>query len=299
MSTNGDVTIAVQAEGVEQAGDAVDGDGGLGGGGGGGDGGGGGGQFGAFTKGGIVGGILASLESVVSFVKPILDILNAFLAPIAVILLRLLQPFMTGLIKLLPPWLNFMDAVLGFLGWWEGILNGIYGWLFALPGKIWQAIKNGASWIANGAASIGAATWDAIKSGAAWIVNGAVGIAEETWKAIKNGAAWIANGTVDLAKGAWDAVTSVLNDLWDEIKSLPGDIGSAIGNKIPQFASGGVVSGPTLATVGEAGPEAIIPLDRLEAMLSQQGGGGSTTVQIGGGLAPFVESVNRDPDISL
>jgi hypothetical protein len=38
------------------------------------------------------------------------------------------------------------------------------------------------------------------------------------------------------------------------------------------FANGGVVTGPTNALIGEAGPEAVIPLDRLnEVMGSQQG----------------------------
>ena len=32
---------------------------------------------------------------------------------------------------------------------------------------------------------------------------------------------------------------------------------------IPGFATGGIVTQPTLAMVGEAGPEAIIPLDRM------------------------------------
>jgi len=40
------------------------------------------------------------------------------------------------------------------------------------------------------------------------------------------------------------------------------------------FATGGIVTGPMRAIVGEAGPEAIIPLDRLDSML----GGGAQTI---------------------
>lgn len=51
------------------------------------------------------------------------------------------------------------------------------------------------------------------------------------------------------------------------------NIGNALGNAIPAFASGGIVSGPTLAMVGEyAGavnnPEVIAPLSDLETMMS-------------------------------
>ena len=44
---------------------------------------------------------------------------------------------------------------------------------------------------------------------------------------------------------------------------------------IPMLANGGIVTGPTLAMIGEAGPEAVIPLDRMG-----QVGGGGTTVNI-------------------
>jgi hypothetical protein len=49
---------------------------------------------------------------------------------------------------------------------------------------------------------------------------------------------------------------------------------------IPMLAAGGIVTGPTLAMIGEAGPEAVIPLDRM----SQMGGGGSNvTINVNGG----------------
>lgn len=65
----------------------------------------------------------------------------------------------------------------------------------------------------------------------------------------------------------------------------------ANGNRsaIPMMAAGGIVTGPTLALVGEAGPEAVIPLDRLAGM------GGNTyqiTVQ-GGDPNAIVDALRR------
>ena len=58
-----------------------------------------------------------------------------------------------------------------------------------------------------------------------------------------------------------------------------------IGNiNIPGFANGGIVTGPTLAMVGEKGPEAIIPLSQMGNM-----GGGGVTVNVTGGLATSAE----------
>lgn len=60
--------------------------------------------------------------------------------------------------------------------------------------------------------------------------------------------------------------------------------GFNLGNiKIPGFANGGIVTGPTLAMVGEKGPEAIIPLSQMGTM------GGGVTVNVTGGLATSAE----------
>jgi hypothetical protein len=45
---------------------------------------------------------------------------------------------------------------------------------------------------------------------------------------------------------------------------------------IPKLADGGIVTGPTLALIGEAGPEAVVPLDRA-------GGMGGVTINVNGG----------------
>jgi len=45
------------------------------------------------------------------------------------------------------------------------------------------------------------------------------------------------------------------------------------GNEIPQMAKGGIVTGPTLAMIGEAGAEAVIPLNRLDRMTGGQAKG--------------------------
>ncbi len=46
---------------------------------------------------------------------------------------------------------------------------------------------------------------------------------------------------------------------------------------IPMLANGGIVMGPTLALIGEAGPEAVVPLDQAPNM------GGNVTINVQGG----------------
>jgi uncharacterized membrane protein YjjP (DUF1212 family) len=54
------------------------------------------------------------------------------------------------------------------------------------------------------------------------------------------------------------------------------------GLAIPKMAEGGIVNSPTLALIGEAGPEAVVPLDRMNT-------GGGVTVNVTGGLSTSAE----------
>ena len=60
---------------------------------------------------------------------------------------------------------------------------------------------------------------------------------------------------------------------------------STISSSIPKMADGGIVTGPTLAMIGEAGPEAVIPLSQMGNM----GGGGGVTINVAGGLSTSAE----------
>jgi hypothetical protein len=60
------------------------------------------------------------------------------------------------------------------------------------------------------------------------------------------------------------------------------DITTRLG--IPAMADGGLVTGPTLALIGEAGPEMVVPLNQMGNM-----GGGAITVNVNGGLATSAE----------
>jgi SLT domain-containing protein len=51
---------------------------------------------------------------------------------------------------------------------------------------------------------------------------------------------------------------------------------------IPALAEGGIATGPTLALIGEGkGPEAVIPLDKLEGMMGGGFGNGQNVVVTG------------------
>jgi hypothetical protein len=90
------------------------------------------------------------------------------------------------------------------------------------------------------------------------------------WKNVFNGLARI-----------WNNTLGKLDISIPDIPGLPGR-GQSFGiPNIPYLADGGIVTGPTLAVVGEAGPEVVIPLDRLGSMGA--GGGNNVTINVNGG----------------
>jgi hypothetical protein len=101
-------------------------------------------------------------------------------------------------------------------------------------------------------------------------------------------------GMVNAAIGAVNAIISAYNSipLLPDLPKAPTVPVPQLGKtsntpapgrmSIPRLAEGGIVTGPTLALIGEAGPEAVIPLDRMNT-------GGGVTVNVTGGLSTSAE----------
>ena len=60
---------------------------------------------------------------------------------------------------------------------------------------------------------------------------------------------------------------------------------ATVSSGIPKMADGGIVQRPTLALIGEAGPEAVVPLSKMGGM----GGGGDVNINVNGGMATSAE----------
>lgn len=64
-----------------------------------------------------------------------------------------------------------------------------------------------------------------------------------------------------------------------------GALVKGVGQSYHAFATGGIVTGPTLGLVGEAGPEVIFPLDRLNRFIKGTQGAGAQTVNVVGNIS--------------
>jgi hypothetical protein len=83
------------------------------------------------------------------------------------------------------------------------------------------------------------------------------------------------------------AVSGMVGGVMSVGKAIGGGVSSLVSGAIHAFATGGIVTGPTLAMVGEAGPEAIIPLSAFTGGTGLAGGsfgaGGGIVVNVNGG----------------
>ena len=100
-------------------------------------------------------------------------------------------------------------------------------------------------------------------------------------------AARLLGGLISPAVGLTANILKGLPGLADLFSSDSKPTPSA-GITIPKMASGGIVNGPTLAMIGEAGPEAVIPLSRMGQM------GGGMTITVNAGLISTPDQIGQE-----
>ena len=144
---DGEINVNVRADGVDEAAEDVADGSGADMGGGDGDGGGRGDGLAQSIKGGIGGGLVATLLGpLLDVFEPFVKVLQAFVAPLAQVLLRLFTPVLRLLIGLLPIWYDFLENN-------EGLLMSLLAGLFPIATYL-PAIANSLTSIGQDLASL-------------------------------------------------------------------------------------------------------------------------------------------------
>jgi hypothetical protein len=120
--------------------------------------------------------------------------------------------------------------------------------------------------------------FDWFKTGVDAIINGIIG----AFESVVNGAIMMVNGIIR-AYNAIPLVPDISTISHVNLPSVGGPATQTAGrSNIPRMADGGIVNSPTLALIGEAGPEAVVPLDKMNT-------GGGVTINVTGGLSTSAE----------
>jgi len=184
---------------------------------------------------------------------------------------KFIEPLITYLIeKLSPAWSYICELITGVLGTIIAVVSDVFGGIFEILGGIIDFITG----VFTGNWS---KAWEGIKSIFKGIVDTLVGI----FKA-----------PINLIIDAINAFIAGLNKIqipdW-----VPGIGGRGLNiTKIPKLAKGAVISQPTQAIIGEAGKEAVVPLENnlewldiiADKLSSKIGNGGNVNVYLDGRL---------------
>jgi len=176
-------------------------------------------------------------------------------------------------------WETIKNAVVGAFNWvktnWPlllAILTGPFGLAVLAIQRNWDTIKSAVSTaidaVRNALRDVANIIAAPFKEGAriatdAW--NGLIRLIQGAWNAINNAMSGLAN----VIKYPFEQAINAIKSLWNNtIGRLSFTIPSwvpGIGGKgwsAPKLAAGGIVNRPTIALIGEAGPEAVVPLNR-------------------------------------
>lgn len=161
------------------------------------------------------------------------------------------------------------------------IFNGIKAQTLA----IWNGIKSAVSTAAN-----------AIKSGVSRAFSSLKGTVSAAWNAIKNAITHPIQTAVGLVRAAISKIKGIINGAHFSLPHIKLPHFSVSGKlslnppSIPHvsvswYKTGGIFDEPTIAGIGEAGPEAVVPLDQLWNKLDNiaraaAGGGEGVTINV-------------------
>lgn len=152
--------------------------------------------------------------------------------------------------------LDFFDSIFtmikgifdGFIMFIKGVFTG--DWKMA-----WEGIKKIFTSIWEGIKGVFFSIWNSIKSVVATVGKTVGNIIASTFKAV-------VNGVLRAIENILNFPIRSINKLVGVINKVPGiNLGYLSTFNLPRLAKGGVISQPTQAIIGEAGKEAVVPLE--------------------------------------
>ena len=206
--------------------------------------------------------LVEALAPIVEALLPVFMDLFEALAPVAITLIEAMLPLIERLLPLFIEFIEFLTPILVFVA---EVIGEI---LVAAVGFFIGAIENVTEDI-DAFSTFFQEVWGGIKSFFGDIINGLI-----------SGFEGFVNGAIRGVNRVIDAINSLSFTIPDWVPEVGGQSFGFNLRRIAEIslprvalAEGGLVTRPTTALIGEAGPEMVIPLDRFESMLGAGGDG--------------------------
>lgn len=270
--------------------------------------------------------IIAAIAAVVAVLSPLLIGLGKLSFAISSILslMATIGPAVSGVIAAFGPWALVIAAVIaaGVLLYkhWDEIKAKALE-LKAKLVEIWNNIKSSVLAVIDSIKTSISAKWEAIKSAATAAWNAVKGAVLNPIKTLQSSLSGLWESIKSTAQTAWNNIKSAMTKPIETAKTtiegiikkvkgfFPISIGNVMNNlKLPHFSisgkfsinppsvpkfsiswykQGGLFDSPSIIGVGEAGPEAVVPLDKFWDKLDHLSGETNIVINING--------ANKDP----
>lgn len=229
----------------------------------------------------IKGALILIGDLLITFLKPILFILwdawctvvdnivkitmslwTNCIAPVVQFLGECLKKIIDGLSEIWQAWKPTIEKIGEILvGIWNTCLKPVVNWL---GNEFIQAFRNVGNYIKP--------ILDSLKTMFGGLIDFIVGVFtgnwQKAWQGVQNIFKGIFDGLVNIAKKPINSIIDAINTMIKGLNKIklpdwvPGLGGKGINiPTIPKLAKGGIIDSPTIAMVGEAGKEAVMPLE--------------------------------------
>ena len=212
--------------------------------------------------------LVAALPTIIPvLLQGAIDLFMAFVQAIPVIVPQLISAvgqLIIALVRALPGLFStlLMTVVTLFQGMWKsitGVFAGVGQWFQKKFSEAWQNVQK----VFSGVGQFFSGVWRTITG---VFTNIGTSVAGAVSGAIRSGL----NGALATIENIINGGISMINGAIGLINKIPGvNIGKIGRLSLPRLAEGGVLNGAQTVIAGEAGPEAIIPLDKLFAQMDR------------------------------
>jgi len=151
-------------------------------------------------------------------------------------------------------------------------IGSLAGWVPAWLGSVVNSISSMSSNFLSASYSVANNIYNAFYNAIRWIVDAIGGWIKGIWNnAMKPAFEGVVNRIVDSFNAIIDRLNSAYWSLPDYVRgAIPGFPLGKLGRiTLPGLALGAIVNVPTVALVGESGPEAVVPLDILDRWVNK------------------------------
>lgn len=215
-------------------------------------------------------GIQTVLAPVVDFFGTLFGNAYTLVSDIWIVATYLFQTIWDGIKAVFAPVADFFGGIFG--GAWNAV-KAVWDFVVSYYTTLWNGIKAVFSPVVTFFSGVFSQAWESIKAvfnsvgsffGGIWnTIKGVfVGIGQKAGDAIGGAFKSAINAVLKTAENVLNAPINAINSLISTINKLPNISLSKLSTfSLPRLAKGGVVNGATIAEIGEAGAEAVVPLE--------------------------------------